>query len=239
MALSGLQKMLTFSNFQQYGVRCWWKCLPTLGVWFWCDGTLCNGRCYDHCNYRQMLCLPMWKMWLPQLLLWCGRQWVTEADVTVSLLSNGRCYSHVADGIATLGWIYFSISSEMLNRTSSHMWGRWYLPMFLLRDGLLTLIYFASLIVLIRFWFSIPTSLKLSMVVLWPVMLKFSKCSGWLSYIFIITFHPVTFISVDDTTLLWDAIFILGSHKEASDSIHSFKVHLYSMISAYILQALT
>ena len=46
--------------------------------------------------------------------------------------SVGRCYCHVADGIAT-GSYYFSLSSEVLNRTSSHMWGRWYLPMFLFR----------------------------------------------------------------------------------------------------------
>ena len=36
--------------------------------------------------------------------------------------------------------IYFKFSSEMLSRTSSHICGRWYLPMFLLRDGLLALI---------------------------------------------------------------------------------------------------
>ena len=32
---------------------------------------------------------------------------------------------------------YFSLSSMLLIRTSSHTCGRWYLPMFLLRDGLL------------------------------------------------------------------------------------------------------
>ena len=37
------------------------------------------------------------------------------------------------------------------------MCGRWYLPMFLLRDGLLTLMYKASLMVLMRFWSSLPT----------------------------------------------------------------------------------
>ena len=37
--------------------------------------------------------------------------------------------------------IYFKFSSEILNRISSQMCGRWYLPMFLFRDGLLTLIY--------------------------------------------------------------------------------------------------
>ena len=34
--------------------------------------------------------------------------------------SVGRCYCHVADGIAT-GSVYFNLSSEVLNRTSSHM----------------------------------------------------------------------------------------------------------------------
>ena len=45
----------------------------------------------------------------------------------------------VVDGIATKGQFYFNFSSEVLNRTSSHMCGRWYLPIFLLRDGLSTL----------------------------------------------------------------------------------------------------
>ena len=44
----------------------------------------------------------------------------------------------VADGIAT-GQLYFRFSSEMLNRTSSQMCGRWNLPTFLFRDGLLAL----------------------------------------------------------------------------------------------------
>ena len=35
--------------------------------------------------------------------------------------------------------IYFKFSSEMLTRTSPHICGRWYLPIFLLRDGLLAL----------------------------------------------------------------------------------------------------
>ena len=35
--------------------------------------------------------------------------------------------------------IYFKFSSEMLSRTSSHVCGRWYLQIFLLRDGLLVL----------------------------------------------------------------------------------------------------
>ena len=65
----------------------------------------------------------------------------------------GRCY---------LPGQFFNFSSEMLNRTSSHMCGRWYLPIFLFRHGSLTLIYRASLMVLIRFWSSLPTILKCS-----------------------------------------------------------------------------
>ena len=56
--------------------------------------------------------------------------------------------------------------SEVFHRTSSQMCGRWYLPMFLFRYGLLTLIYRASLMVLMGFWSSLPTILKLSMLIL-------------------------------------------------------------------------
>ena len=70
--------------------------------------------------------------------------------------------------------VLFSLSSEVLNRASSHIWGRWYIPMFLFRDGLLTHIYNASFIVLMRFWSSLPTMLKYSIVVVWPVVLKWS-----------------------------------------------------------------
>ena len=86
-------------------------------------------------------------------------------------ISTGRCYYQVADGIPT-GQCYFNFSSEVLSRTSSHMCGRWYLSVFLLMDGLLTLIYNASFIALLRFWSSLPTMLKLSVVTLWPVVLK-------------------------------------------------------------------
>ena len=91
-------------------------------------------------------------------------EWSLQGD-----LSCGRCYCHGS-------WCYLSLSSEVLSRTSSQMWGRWYLSIFLLRDGLLTLMYNTSLIALLRFWSSLPTMLKLSNVILWPVMF-------WWSYI--------------------------------------------------------
>ena len=54
------------------------------------------------------------------------------------------------------------------------MCGRWYLPIFLLRDGSLTLMNRASLIALVRFWSSLPIMLKLLMSALWPEMLQWS-----------------------------------------------------------------
>ena len=55
-------------------------------------------------------------------------------DGLLQQLAHVDC--QVTDGIAT-GSDYFSLSSGVLSRTSSHMCGRWYLPTFLLRDGLL------------------------------------------------------------------------------------------------------
>ena len=48
--------------------------------------------------------------------------------------------------------IYFSSNSGDLTNTSSHICGSWYLPIFLFRDGLSTLISMASLMVLVMLW---------------------------------------------------------------------------------------
>ena len=66
-----------------------------------------------------------------------------------------------------------------------------------------------------------------------------SKCSGGFSYIFFITLHPVTFISVDDSTLFQHRIIVLGSHQEASDGIASFEVDLHSIFVACSFQTFT
>ena len=105
------------------------------------------------------------------------------------LLPSGRCYSHyrvvwVGRCYCHCRWnsqgsfiFYLSLSSEMLARTSSQTCGRWYLPTFLFKDGSLTLMYIASLIVLIWFKSSLPTISKLLMVTWWPLMLLWS-CMG-------------------------------------------------------------
>ena len=113
-----------------------------------------------------------------QMLLPCGRwnghicifvmadviaQWKMEwplQGVSISLLVDV-----VPRGQMDMG-NYLSLSSEVLCRTSSHIRGRWYLPMFLFRDGLFTLMYNASLIHMQRFWSSLPTMLKLSKLTL-------------------------------------------------------------------------
>ena len=159
---------------------------------------------------------------------------------------TGRCCYQWADGTALVN--YFNLSSEMLNRTSSQMCGRWYLPIFLFRDGSLTLIYRASLMVLIRFWSKIfKNDFVTSGVIVvkyggWGLLMffePFSKCSGGFPYILFITFHPVTFVSIDDSTLLHHRIFVLGSHQEAFDGIASFEVNLHSILSTYSFQTFT
>ena len=120
-----------------------------------------NGRCYcQDVIVVDVISINCFNMLYGKCYFPCSR-WNNHCRVGVFVADLG----HVADGIAT-GSVYFNFSSKVLNRTSFHMCGRWYLPIFLLRDGLLTLMYKASLIVLMRFWSSLPTILKFSIVTL-------------------------------------------------------------------------
>ena len=76
--------------------------------------------------------------------LWMACETVTVAGVRTPCHKHvGNCNAWMVDGKTTIlkGANYFSFISDMLNRTSSQMWGKWYLPMFLFWDGLFTLIY--------------------------------------------------------------------------------------------------
>ena len=119
-----------------------------------------RGRCQTTSLFFNFL----QQVWMAEVIAQWQMQWPLLHDF---IQFCGRCYSHGS-------WSYFNFSSEVLNRTSFQMWGRWYLPMFLLRDGLLTLMYSASFIALLRFWSSLPTILKLSVVTWWPVLLLWS-----------------------------------------------------------------
>ena len=113
------------------------------------------------CSMLQQLTdvIARWQMeWPPQgVFVNTGRCYLPGDRWIITTI--GRCYYQVADGIAT-GSDYSNLSSGLLSRTSSHMCGRWYLPIFLFRDGLLTLMNNASFIHLLRFWSSLPTMLS-------------------------------------------------------------------------------
>ena len=69
---------------------------------------------------------------------------------------------------------YLSLRFEVLNRTSSKIYGSWYLPMVQLGFGSFTLINISFFIDLLRFCASLPTLLNFFTLVWWPVMLHCS-----------------------------------------------------------------
>ena len=79
-----------------------------------------------------------------------------------------RCYG--TEVFYVLLFIYLlGLNSAIENRTLSQLCGRLYLPIFLFRVGLLTLIYMASLIALAKLYPSLHIIWKLSTVV-WPLV---------------------------------------------------------------------
>ena len=94
---------------------------------------------------------------------------------------------------------------------------------------------------LMRFCSSLPTILKFSrdlvisgfiMVKYWRGALEmflepFYKCSRWFTNVFIIALHPVTFITVDDSTSVFHGILVLGSHQEVFNCCTSLEIHLH------------
>ena len=197
----------------------------------------CLGRCYCHIYYimvadviaTRQIFQPFitWQMILPYDIVVDGK--TTQIACYNSCLAGVICL--VADGIATVGWmcmegvntnwqmeqprVCFNLVwvSVVLHRTSSQICGRWNLPMFLLRGGLLTLINNASFIALLRFLVLPPYYTKIisgdpvtsgvKMVKNWGgCLLMFleplSKSSWGLSNVFLITIHPITFVSIDD-----------------------------------------
>ena len=92
-----------------------------------------GGRCYCLCicgRCKNHNCLIM--------ILADVIAMVADGMATQGGLCLADVNAMVADGIAT-GQLYFRFCSEMFNRTSSQMCGRWNLPTFLFRDGLLAL----------------------------------------------------------------------------------------------------
>ena len=66
-----------------------------------------------------------------------------------------------------------------------------------------------------------------------------TKGSRGLSYIFLITLHPSTFITIDYTTLLQHWVFVFWIHKEVFDGGASLEVDLHTKVIAFSFDTLT
>ena len=96
-----------------------------------------------------------------------------------------------------------------------------------LRGAIQCIMYIDSFIVLVRFWSSLLTLLKLSTVVVSHMMLQWSYMGGgpemffeplskgsWrFTNILFITFHSVTLVLTNHPTFLKDGIFVFGNHQ--------------------------
>ena len=157
------------------------------------------------------------------------------------------------DVIVLYHFIYSFFNSGIVNRTLSQMCGRLYFPIFLLRVGLLALMYIASdspgqAVFLPAYNFKVlPCCIMATAVLMsknwrWglQVFLKsFTKCFSWFSYIFFLTVNPPTTVAVNDTVLLSHSIFILWWHQDVLKCLSSLEVYSYSMFATYVLYTFT
>ena len=201
--------------------------------------------------------LLYWLMLLPMLWLMfftiCGRWNSHFLCDGLMLLPCGRCYSHLIgmctdviwpDGVSH--WVnYLSLSSLLLLRTSSHIWGRWYLPMFLFRDGPFNS-YVHGFFNQPRETLFLPTHyLKVVKCgsVTWGVTMvmngwgglemffkSLSKWSWCFSNVLLITFQSVTFESVNYPTLFCYMVFIFWCHQFIFYCPSTFKMYLDAIL---------
>ena len=66
-----------------------------------------------------------------------------------------------------------------------------------------------------------------------------SKCSSCLSYVLLITFQPVTFVSINYTTLLGDVVLIFRCHQFIFNGFPTFEMNLYAISFADVLEGFT
>ena len=88
------------------------------------------------------------------------------------VLLIGQCCEPCPVGLVNLGRkAYLKQRPGVPNKTPFHQWSSWYLPIFLLRDGSLTLMNMAFLMVIAMVCDFLPTIEKLSNLVWWPGVL--------------------------------------------------------------------
>ena len=137
----------------------------------WCKWTLfcVCGRGNSPLYYLFMMIIVLWVMLLSQSQMFWSLFlfFIMVHDIIEPCGCQG---GHQA---LMLWGCYLSLSSGDLTSTSSHLCGSWYLPIFLFRDGSLTLINIASLMDLAILWSSLLTMLKLkiSRQRTWPIVL--------------------------------------------------------------------
>ena len=66
------------------------------------------------------------------------------------------------------------------------------------------------------------------------LLISFTKCPFWLSYILLITVNPPTAVTVNDTVLIGDTIFIFWWHQEVLKCLPSVEIYSYTMFSTYV-----
>ena len=123
-----------------------------------------NSQFYSYSS----LAILMWQMFVSHSQMLLGLLFIYVIWFMMLLWNHVGIRGSPRPGVVDC---YLSFSSGDLTRTSSHLCGSWYLPMFLFMNESLTLINIASLMALAIFWSSLSTTLKLSRESSWPVML--------------------------------------------------------------------
>ena len=147
---------------------------------------------------------------------------------------------------------FFTQSSAVLFRTPSQVWGRLYLPIFLLMVGLFTIIrtellycFDSALHLHVHYGEVVPGGGVASggpvAMYGWRCFevffIPFTKCSSWLSYALMITFQLLESASINGSTFLIKGVFILGWHKDVLYCSVSFEVGLDATFITNVLEA--
>ena len=148
---------------------------------------------------------------------------------------------------------YLSCRVGVSCSVGSQMCGSWYFPMFLLHEGSLTLMNIASFMFLALPCGSLCMMVKQSGLTGCPVVLLYwwmgdggLRCSFTLSPNVLqdsnILFRAIYMGACEHVyyaTFLQFVILVLRSHKECFDSICTFKMNLYSLVSACLFESFT
>ena len=115
------------------------RCYAYFGVYDRCYAKMLQMKCYWGWCHGPLLMLTKWSRWNSTVAGVVATNCVDRCSV-LSILAD--VVPRVANGMATVIQV-FILSSGVLNITLSHTCDRWYLPIYLLRDGFLPLCTFS------------------------------------------------------------------------------------------------